>query len=300
MVIDFIGKRKISIIISMIIIIAGLFSLMFQGLNMGIDFVGGTKYMLQFSEPVSSESIRQVLAEHQLEGSYIQATENNQFIIRTLTLSEGDSEQLIRDFNTRFGSIEVLSNEVVSSVISSELKEKAFIAVIVASILMLIYIAFRFELSFAVAAIIALLYDMLITLSFFSLLQIEINSSFIAALLTIIGYSINDTIVIFDRIRENLLFKQKETLNNLVNRSINQSIIRSINTSITSIVVLLALLLLGGETTKVFALAMIIGFSSGTYSSIFIASPAWLEIKKRGFGKDYSKKSKKAVPVTDK
>jgi preprotein translocase subunit SecF len=152
---------------------------------------------------------------------------------------------------------------------------------LIASILIVIYITVRFQFSFAIAAIIALIHDVLVTLSFFSFTQVELNTSFVAAMLTIIGYSINDTIVVFDRIRENIGFRKKEPLFETVNKSIRQTLTRSINTSLTSIMALIALLLFGGETIKVFALAMLIGFISGTYSSIFIASPLWFEFKNR-------------------
>ncbi|KUO50633.1 MAG: preprotein translocase subunit SecF [Desulfitibacter sp. BRH_c19] len=292
MVFDFVGKRKMWFLISLIIIIPGVFSLLFQGLNLGIDFAGGTKVMVQFSQDVSSEDIREVLSEYNLEGSTIQASDNNQFIIRTTVLTEEESSQVLDSFQENFGAMEVLSNEGVGTVVSNELRDKAIIALIVATILMAIYITIRFELSFALSAIIALIHDVLVTLSIFSILQIEINISFVAAILTIIGYSINDTIVIFDRIRENLDFRQKETLLELVNRSIHQSLRRSIYTSATSIGVLLALLIFGGDTTRVFALAMVIGFTSGTYSSLCIASPVWLELKTRWFVNDKRKKKK--------
>lgn len=296
---DFIGKKKLWFIISLIIIVPGLVSLIFQGLNLGIDFAGGTKLMVKFSQEVSSEDIRGVLSEYNLGRSTIQASENNQFIIRTPILTEQENTQVLNALRENLGDMEILSNESVGSVVSAELKAKAIIALLIATVLMVVYITIRFELSFALSAIIALFHDILITLSIFSIFQIEINISFIAAILTIIGYSINDTIVIFDRIRENLEFKQKETLSDLVNKSIHQSLVRSIFTSLTSVAVLLALLIFGGDTTRVFALAMIIGFVSGTYSSIYIASPLWLELKKRWFIND-RKKGKKVNPAPSK
>lgn len=292
MFLDFVGKRKIWFLISLIIIIPGLFSLLFQGLNLGIDFAGGTKVMVKFSQEVSSEEVRQVLTEHNLERSTIQGSDNNQFIIRTSVLTEQESSQVINTLRESLGDMVVLSNEGVGTVVSKELKDRAIIALILATVLMVLYITIRFELSFALSAIVALIHDILITLSIFSIMQMEINISFIAAMLTIIGYSINDTIVIFDRIRENQDFRQKETLAELVNKSIQQSLKRSIYTSVTSVAVLLSLLIFGGDTTRVFALAMIIGFTAGTYSSIFIASPVWLELKTRWFINDRGKRKK--------
>ncbi|MEW6621739.1 MAG: protein translocase subunit SecF [Bacillota bacterium] len=294
---NFVGRRKIWFLVSLLIIAAGIFSLMTQGINFGIDFVGGTKVMLAFSQEVGSEDIRQVLADYNLENSIIQDAGNNQFIIRTPIITEAESTNIIDALKDKHGDIVVLSNESVGSVVSSELKDKSLIALAIATLLMVVYITVRFELIFALSAVIALIHDVLITLSVFSLFQIEVNISFVAALLTIIGYSINDTIVIFDKIRENLLYRKKESFVEIVNKGISQSLVRSINTSLTSIVVLLALLFFGGETTKVFALAMTIGFVSGTYSSIFIASPLWLELRDRGFSR-YSRKRRNPKHAT--
>jgi preprotein translocase subunit SecF len=277
---DFIGKRKIWFAISAFIIIAGIVSIIFQGLNLGIDFVGGNKYMLRYTnEDINTAQIRDVLNDFNLENSSIQKSDNNTYIIRTKVLTEEENNELLDSFEEKLGEMDVLSNEKVGPVIGKELRNKAFGALIVASIIMIIYITVRFEFRFAVAAIIALLHDVLITLGIFSFIQMEVNTSFVAAMLTIVGYSINDTIVVFDRIRENLSYKKKEDLSNMVNRSIKQILTRSINTSLTSVMALLALLIFGGETTKVFALAMIIGFISGTYSSIFVASPTWFVFK---------------------
>lgn len=158
---------------------------------------------------------------------------------------------------------------------------KAILAVIIAAFAMLIYITIRFEWTFGVAAIVSEIHDVLFVLGLFSLFQWEINTSFIAAILTVVGYSINDTIVVFDRIRENLRMKRKEDYANLVNRSIMQSLNRSINTVLTSLFALTALLVFGGGNIRYFILAMVIGFIIGCYSSIFVASPVWYDIKNR-------------------
>jgi len=181
------------------------------------------------------------------------------------------------------GKLEILRSEKVGPTIGKELRRAGILALLIAIILMVIYITFRFEFKFALAAIGALIHDILVTLSIFSIFQLEINSSFIAAILTIFGYSINDTIVIFDRIRENLKKAKKEELIPLVNKSIKETLARSINTVVTTLFVLLALYFFGGETTKIFVLAMLIGITSGAYSSIFTASPLWVEF--RTFGK---------------
>lgn len=286
---DFMGKRKLWFLISLMVIIPGLISMAVQGLNLGIDFAGGNKLQIEFAQHVTLAQVREVMADFDLGKNPIQPAENNQFIIRTPVLAEEENQALIKSFEEKLGQLTVLSNEKVGPVIGKELTRNALLALLIASVLMVIYITIRFQFSFAIAAIIALLHDVLVTLSIFSLAQIEINSSFVAALLTIIGYSINDTIVIYDRIRENLKHRKKESLEVLLNNSISQTIVRSINTSATTLFAVAALLVLGGATTRVFALALLVGLFSGTYSSIFTASPVWLELKmwqqrKRGIG----------------
>lgn len=283
---DFAGKRRIFYVVSLVLILAGIFSLAFRGLNLGVDFTGGNLIQFQFAKEVSPEEVRQVLKGFGLERSPLQESEASVFLLRTSELSEEQSKKLLGALQEKLGSLEVLRNEKVGAVISSELRRNAILSLLIASALMLLYITFRFEFYFGVAAILALVHDVLVTVGIFSLFQIEIDSSFVAALLTLVGYSINDTIVVFDRIRENLKLIRKETLAEVVNKSISQTIVRSINTSLTVVMALVALLLLGGTTLKVFSLALLIGIITGTYSSIFVASPLWLEfqnwVKKRG------------------
>ncbi|MCX7971558.1 MAG: protein translocase subunit SecF, partial [Negativicutes bacterium] len=178
------------------------------------------------------------------------------------------------------GDFSLLRSEKVGAVIGSELTRQAVIAVLVAAVLMIVYINFRFEFKFAISAIIALFHDVLLVMGVFSLLRIEVDSSFVAAVLTILGYSINDTIVIFDRIRENLkTHRRDESFADMVNRSIWQVMTRSIYTVLTVVMATAALLFFGGATTRNFALALLIGFISGCYSSIFNASPIWVTWK---------------------
>jgi len=296
---DFIGKKKIWIIISLIIIIPGLMSMAIQGFNFGIDFAGGTKMMVQFNQEVPSEDVRGVLDEYGVgASSTIQATENNQFIIRIPVLSEQENTQIVNSLRDSLGSgnMELISKETVSTIVSGELQRSALIALAIAMLLITVYLAFRFDLSFGLATLVGIVHNVLITLSIFSILQIEINIAFAAAILTVVGYTINDTIVIFDRIRENLSFKEKGTLEELANKSVHQTLRRTIYTSGTSIVVLLALMIFGSEATRYFAFAMIIGFASGAYSSTCLVSPAWIEIKRRFFPED-KRKGKK--PTSD-
>lgn len=284
---NLIKMRKIWYIISIVVIIPGIISLMLNGLNLGIDFTGGNLMEVRFDQPIVVEKVRAVVSSQGLEGSHsIQKIGANSYLIRTKALNQDESNNLIKALNKDAGKMTVLRNETVGPTIGKELTVKALLALLVASVLMVIYITIRFEFKQGIAAIVALLHDALVVLGVFSLFQFEVDSSFVAAILTIIGYSINDTIVIFDRIRENLRSKKKgETLEDLVNVSLWQTMARSINTVLTVVFVLLALYLLGGSTIKNFVLAMLIGVASGAYSSIFNASPIWVDLKlmeKRG------------------
>lgn len=275
-----IQKRKIFYIISLILIIPSLLSLVVQGLNLGIDFTGGSIMHVKMESSISAANVRTAISEMELDTAEVQKSEN-EFFIRTRELSQEESNKLLSTLQSNFDNVEFLSAESVGATIGSELTRNAILSLLAAAVLMLVYISFRFEWTFGVAAIIAILHNILIVLGVFSLLQWQINTAFIAAMLTVIGYSINDTIVIFDRVRENLRMKRKEDRMDLLNRSIMQTLNRSINTVLTSSFALLALLLFGGTTIKFFVTAMLIGFAVGAYSSIFIASPLWFEIKNR-------------------
>ncbi|MBO8159943.1 protein translocase subunit SecF [Thermosyntropha sp.] len=275
-----IQRRKIFYIISLIIIIPGLVSLFMQGLNLGIDFTGGSILHVKIENNVNAGEVRSVLEELDLEKAEVQKS-GDEFYIRTVELSQEQTKELLNDLKDKFGKVEFLSAESVGPTIGKELTRNAILALLIAGVLMLIYITVRFEFHFGIAAIAAIIHNVLVVLGIFSLFQWEINSSFIAAILTVIGYSINDTIVIFDRIRENMKFKLKEDRMTLLNRSIMQTLNRSINTVLTSAFALVALLVFGGATIKIFVLAMLIGFVTGAYTSIFIASPIWYELKAR-------------------
>ncbi len=281
MSLHFIKLRKYWYIISLVIILTGLISLAFRGLNKGIDFTGGNIIELSYTKPVAVEMIREVIASQKLEASRtVQKIGETGYLIRTPHLTQDQNDNLIAALG-KLGKSTVLRNESVGPTIGRELTQKALIALIIASVLMIIYITIRFEFKQGLAAIIALLHDVLIVTGIFSLFRIEIDSAFVAAILTIIGYSINDTIIIFDRIRENMLHRQKgESIEDVVNRSIWQTLTRSINTVLTVIFVLVAMYILGGSTIKTFILAMLIGVISGAYSSICNASPLWVDFKR--------------------
>jgi len=276
----FIKRRKVFYIISLLIIIPGLVSLVMNGLNLGIDFTGGSIVQVQMDPSVQSAQVRSALKEIGMERADVSKS-GNQFLIRTTELDQKQTRELLDTLESKFKNVEFLSAESVGASIGKELTNKAILAVIFAALAMLVYISLRFEWTFGVAAIVSEIHDILFVLGLFSLFQWEINTSFIAAILTVVGYSINDTIVIFDRIRENLRMKRKEDYANLVNRSITQSLNRSINTVLTSLFAMVALLVFGGGNIRYFILAMVIGFVVGCYSSIFVASPVWYDIKNR-------------------
>jgi len=289
---NFIKLRYWWFALSALIMIPGLISIAVQGFNLGIDFTGGTLLDLKFARPVTVSEVRDVLKDFHLENSTIQlaATEHTEaspnVFIRTRVLTEEERRAVLAAAEKKLGPYDVLRIEKVGAVIGSELTREAIIALAIACALMIGYITLRFEFKFGVSAIIALLHDVIVVLGLFSLLRKEVDASFVAAILTIIGYSINDTIVIFDRIRENLkTHKKGESFQDLVNRSIWQTLTRSIYTVLTVLFATLALYLFGGETTKNFSLALLIGFTSGCYSSICNASPIWVtwkEFEERG------------------
>jgi len=256
-------------------------------LNYGIDFKGGTSLILKFDylnqkpTPLPKEesisfisNLRGTLESFGLEKSRIQITNKKEVLIKTLDLKEDKSQQLLQLLEDNFGLIEILEIDLIGPTIGEELRSKSLLIILIVSLSLLIYISWRFELAYGLAALAALLHDALITLSLASLLQIEINTAFVAALLTILGYSINDTIVIFDRIRENFSRQlQTESIPEIINISLSQTIGRTINTSFTTLMVISSLILLGGSTIKEFCLTLLIGILAGTYSSVFVASP---------------------------
>lgn len=283
---DIIGRRYWWFALSLLIIIPGLISIATQGFNLGIDFTGGNLIDLRFTQPVAVGQVRDVLNDYGLGNSVIQLSGAGQgetgtdVFIRTKVLSEDERLAVMAGLQQKLGNYDVLRAENVGAVIGSELTRQAIIAVVVSWLFMIVYIAFRFEFKFAVSGVAALVHDILVVVGLFSLLHKEIDASFVAALLTIVGYSINDTIVIFDRIRENLRsWKKGETLAALVNRSIWQTMTRSIYTVLTVLFATAAIYFFGGETTRNFSLALLIGFTSGCYSSIFNASPIWVTWK---------------------
>lgn len=275
--VDILGKRKLWYTISTTVIVIGLLFLMINGLNLGIDFNGGTLMEFSFAENVTSEEVRAVLERIEIaEDSKIQQSESageHGVIIRAKTLESEEIVTVDNAIREEFKSAEMLRTEMVGPTIGRELRINALLALIAASIAIVAYISFRFEFRFAVVSIITLMHDVLITLGIFAILGREVNTPFVAALLTIVGYSINDTIVIFDRIRENMKLMHKVPFIKQANTAVVDTLPRAINTSITTLITILAIYFFGGASIQTFMLALFIGMFAGTYSSIFVASP---------------------------
>ena len=289
---DFMGKKSIALAISATIVLAGIGSLVINGgPKLSIDFKGGTFVAVEYTENIMVEDVRSKMGELNIDGQKFDFSKeevkhfgsNSAVSVRVPHIENSPSNfaqkiavHLFESFPdkrpetmTEF----VLSKGIISPKIGSELSGKAVMAIFSALALILLYISIRFEFKFALGAIAALTHDVLITLGIFSLLSYEISLPIIAAFLTIVGYSLNDTIVIFDRIRENLKSSKRDSYTSVVNRSINESLSRTIITSLTTFVVVMILWLFGGEVIHNFAFAMIVGVIVGTYSSIYIASP---------------------------
>ncbi|MCC8159227.1 MAG: protein translocase subunit SecF [Phascolarctobacterium sp.] len=282
---------KIFFSITIIFLLIGLGSIITRGFNLGIDFTGGSIVDLTFENPVSVAQVRDVLKEHDMGNSIIQLensdgkTEANSVLIRTGVVGDAELRATMSDLQSKLGSYQIQRVEQVGATIGSELVQQAAIAIFLSWILMIAYITFRFEFKFAIAAIIALIIDVLVVLSYFSLFHMEMDSSFVAALLTVVGYSVNGTIVIFDRIRENLkIHRRSESLGDMVDNSIWQCMTRTIYTVATSLFAIISIFLFGGETIHNFSFAMMVGFASGAYTSIFLAGPMWLFLKNKKFG----------------
>ncbi len=279
--------------ISAVLILAGLIAMVISyttfkaPLRPGLDFIGGTRLQLQLvcgsedtcEQPINVEDVRNILGEKDLGNSTIQVLEGNVLSIRTKNLDVDERTQLQQELNEKIGEFdpETIQIDTVGPTIGQELFQSGILALLVSFFGIIVYLSVRFKFDYAFFAIIALLHDVLITAGFFAVLGlvagVEVDSLFLVALLTIIGFSVNDTVVIYDRIRENSDKDSEElSMNDIVENSVNQTLSRSINTTVTTLLPLVAIFLFGGETLKYFSLALILGFMAGSYSSIFIAS----------------------------
>ena len=284
--IDFMKHRKAALMLSLLCIAASLGLIFVKGLNLGIDFTGGNVVQVEFTQPTAIEDIRQVLTSVGQGGSVIQSYSDRGVIIRISANEEEARRQTVESLRSKFPGVQVIRLEKVGPVVGEELRQEAFIALILALAGILAYITVRFQFRFAVVSVAALLHDAVITLGIFSLTGMEISSSFIAAILTIVGYSLNDTIVVLDRVRENWKNLRGTGIVDLLNSSINQTLSRTINTSVTTLLPVVALYLWGGEVLRSFSFALLVGILVGTYSSIFIASGLlaewWNKVPQKG------------------
>ncbi|WP_029520809.1 protein translocase subunit SecF [Persephonella sp. IF05-L8] len=298
--IDFMKIKKQGYIVSTLLVIASLVLIFTKGFNLGLDFTGGTAVQVKFVDKVSTAEIRSALRLVNLQDSMIQAvgTEGDEYEIR-VSLKKGKSSEIVakikKALKEKFGDkFEIRKIDYIGAVVGEELRKASVYSIVAVMVAILIYVGFRFEPVFAIGAVVPLFHDAIITLGIFSLLGEEVNLAVIAAILTVLGYSLNDTIIIFDRIRENIKIRGKKNLLQLVNQSINENLSRTIITSGTTLFSVLALYLFGGESLKGFSLALLIGIVFGTYSSIYVASPIVVDLerflkKKGGEGKKAAK-----------
>jgi preprotein translocase subunit SecF len=278
---DFVGKRKIALVFSLALIVIGIVSLISKGgPDYGIDFAGGTMVQVRFTEATNATKIKEALAGMDVGSLVVQqfGDDQNEFMIRMEKTSEklqGIGLEVQNHLTTSYGAdkVEVRRTEMVGPQVGSDLRMKGLKAILYAMLGLLAYISWRFEFRFAVGAIVALLHDVAITLGAFSLTGREIDLPIVAAFLAIIGYSLNDTIIVYDRIRENVGRYNKESFSFIINRSVNDTLSRTFLTSGTTLLCVLALFIWGGGVIHNFAFAMLVGILIGTYSSIFVASP---------------------------
>jgi preprotein translocase subunit SecF len=289
---DFLGRRRIAYLITLAVIVPGLLIAFFRGVNYSVEFTGGTLMQVETRQPVDVAQVRSALAAQGVEGAEIQTFgSNRELVIRARLATKGADQndtqatsaalQKALDSAVGSGKYSILRTEAVGPKVGGELRHKAFMAILLSFLAVLAYLAYRFEWRFGVAAVIATAHDLLASIAFIAIARLEVSLFVVAGLLTIIGYSLNDTIVIFDRIRENLHLRKREHFADILNQSINETLPRTVFTGSTALGSLLALAILGGDVVRPFALLMLFGVIVGTFSSIFIASPALLKIEQR-------------------
>ncbi|MCX7885430.1 MAG: protein translocase subunit SecF [Caloramator sp.] len=277
-------KYKIWFGISIIIIAIGLGTWLIKDLNYGIDFKGGTVVTIRIGKDFNVEDIRAIAAKYDPKASAREILEGKKVEISSKDFTDEQVSQLFNEIKAKYQLQDVApyATKRIGPSVGKELRKKAITSSIVATLGILLYVSFRFELKSGIAAVIALLHDLLVMVTVYAVLQIPVNSSFIAAMLTILGYSINDTIVVFDRIRENRKLGKYKSFAVTADASITQTLARSINTVLTTLFTITAIYILGVSAIKDFALPLIVGIISGCYSSIFIASPIWVLLEKKG------------------
>jgi preprotein translocase subunit SecF len=292
---NFLQWRWHALALSLVLITAGATSLYLRGgLPLGIEFTGGTAVVVRFAEPTSEDAVREALTAQGFAGQTIVQRygppEANEIVIRLPVIAGQEEGTLLIDEAQRVqealrasavGSFEVLSSESIGPVMGREYQQRGIWATIAALAGILLYVAFRFRFSFALGAVVAVFHDILITIIFLSWFQYDVTLNVIAGLLTITGYSVNDTIVIFDRVRENLRQMRREPLEEIINRSVNQTLARTVITSGTTLMAVLCLFLFGGEVLRAFSFTMIVGIITGTYSTLFIAAAVAIVLSRR-------------------
>jgi preprotein translocase subunit SecF len=294
---DFIGQRRIGYLISLAVIVPGLLLLLLRGVNYSVEFTGGTLLQVESKAPVDVAKVRSALGEAGIQGAELQTFgSDRELVIRARVAREGsdanDTQATAGAVQTALnqaigtGQYQVVRTEAVGPKVGSELRQKAIIAILLSFAVVLIYLAIRFEWRFGVAAVIATAHDVVASLAFIGITRLEVSLFVVAALLTIVGYSLNDTIVIFDRIRENLHRSKRDQFIAVINRSINETLPRTFFTGSTALGSLVALAALGGDVVRPFALLMLFGVVVGTFSSLYIASPALLAIERKWPGQD--------------
>lgn len=290
---NFMKYKLLYFVFSLLTILPGLYFLLTSGLRLGIDFTGGALLEYKLDKPVGAEQLKKIVTDQGVEVGQITTSGQNTYTIRTKPLDQEKIDKIKKVLSEKYDKVEERRVEFVGPVIGTELERKAAIALLVSSLMIILYIAFSFRKvpkpasswRFGIAAIVALIHDVLLVVGVFAILgkflAVEVDTLFVTALLTIVGFSVHDTIVVFDRIRENLLKHINKKFSEVANLSVVQTLGRSLNTSLTVILVLLALLLFGGETIRWFVVALLVGIISGTYSSIFNATAllVWWEEK---------------------
>lgn len=283
--IDFMGKRKAALIVSGVLVVLGVITtiqIVRGAANLGIDFVGGTAVQLKFDNPVAIDAARQALGKHGLQDAELQEfTQDNKLLVRLKTertIEENIADRIVEVFDKEFSHnrFVVDSSTEIGPTIGYRLQQDALLAITISLIGIILYVATRFELRFGVAAAIATFHDVLAVLGIYYILDKEITLLVVTALLTLAGYSLTDTVVVFDRIRENLRVRRRDSIVTIINNGINQVLSRTLVTTLTVVLVLLPLTLFGGEVLHDFSLALLLGAMIGTYSSIFVASPLLL------------------------
>lgn len=280
---DFMGKRKLALILSLVLIVIAITAITMRGLNLGIDFTGGTLVEVGYTESVELESVRQALTTGGYGDAIVQHFGTSKDVLIRLPVADNDDDKSklsnnVLDSLASTGAPEMRRVEFVGPQVGDELRDKGGLAMLYALIGILVYVALRFEWRFSLGSVAALIHDVILVVGFFAVTQIEFDLTVLAALLAVIGYSLNDTIVVFDRIRENFRRLRKATSEVVINTSINQTLSRTLMTSVTTLLVLIALFIFGGEVIHSFSIALIVGVIVGTYSSVYVASSALLAL----------------------